>query len=124
MIEDCARENMGVFAIRVFAGGALAGQPPSPHTYKTKFFPLDLFRRDQQRGDNLRDLLGTQADLRESALRFVLSHADISSAIIGFGDSSHVDDALSYLEAGPLPAELLRKIASSNFRAITPSTAE
>ncbi|MBP88535.1 MAG: hypothetical protein CMJ64_17770 [Planctomycetaceae bacterium] len=122
VIEDCARQNMGVFAIRVFAGGALAGQPPSRHTYKTEFFPLDLYRRDQQRREQLSDLLGPPADLREIALRFVLSHAHISSVIIGFGDSSHIDDALAYLGAGPLPAETLHKIASSNFRTVTSST--
>ena len=119
VIADCARHNMGVFAIRVFAGGALAGQPPSQHTYKTKFFPLDLYRRDQQRGERLSDLLGPQRDLKGHAVRFVLSHAHVSSAIIGFGDASHVDDALTYLDAGPLPAEVIYKLASSNFRTIT-----
>jgi aryl-alcohol dehydrogenase-like predicted oxidoreductase len=122
VIERCACQNMGVFAIRVFAGGALAGQPPSHHTFKTKFFPLDLYRRDQQRAEQLSNLLGPQPDLRENAVRFVLSHAHISSAIIGFGDASHVDDALSYLDAGPLPAEVVDRISSSNFRAITSST--
>lgn len=122
VIERCACQNMGVFAIRVFAGGALAGQPPSHHTFKTKFFPLDLYRRDQQRAEQLSNLLGPQTDLRENAVRFVLSHAHISSAIIGFGAASHVDDSLSYLDAGPLPAEVIRKISSSDFRAITSST--
>jgi aryl-alcohol dehydrogenase-like predicted oxidoreductase len=122
VIADCARQNIGVFAIRVFAGGALAGQPPSQHTYKTKFFPLDLYRRDQQRGERLSDLLGPQTDLKGHAVRFVLSHAHVSSAIIGFGDASHVDDALTYLDAGPLPAEVTHKLASSNFRTVTSST--
>jgi hypothetical protein len=49
IIADCAAANMGVLAIRVLAGGALAGSPPSPHTFKTPFFPLALYERDQPR---------------------------------------------------------------------------
>ncbi len=36
-------------AIRVFAGGALAGKPPSAHTLTTKFFPLAGYERDLRR---------------------------------------------------------------------------
>jgi aryl-alcohol dehydrogenase-like predicted oxidoreductase len=122
VIADCARQKMGVFAIRVLAGGALAGQPPSEHTYKTKFFPLDLYHRDQQRCEQLGNLLNPQADISEHAVRFVISNSHIASAIIGFGDPSHVDDALTYLDAGPLPAETIRKLASSNFRTVSSST--
>jgi len=41
IISQCGDQRMGAFAIRVFAGGVLAGLPPSAHTHKTKFFPLD-----------------------------------------------------------------------------------
>jgi aryl-alcohol dehydrogenase-like predicted oxidoreductase len=122
VIKDCANQNMGVFAIRVFAGGALADQSPSQHTLKTKFFSLDLFRRDQQRAKQLNKLLGSKADLREYTVRFVLSHEHITSAIIGFGDTSHVDEALDYLEAGPLPAEMFEKLQASDFRTLPSST--
>ena len=40
LIGHAAGLGMGAFAIRVLAGGALAGKPPSPHTLKTPFFPL------------------------------------------------------------------------------------
>ena len=43
LLATCREFGVGVFAIRVFAGGALAGQKPSKHTLTTKFFPLDLF---------------------------------------------------------------------------------
>ena len=46
--DICQQQRMGVFAIRVFAGGALVGNPPSDHTKKTPFFPLALYQRDQQ----------------------------------------------------------------------------
>jgi aryl-alcohol dehydrogenase-like predicted oxidoreductase len=113
VIADCAAREMGVFAIRVYAGGALSGQPPSRHTQTTRFFPIDLYRRDERRAARLIDRLGTGTDLRELAVRFALSHPQISSAIIGFGESEHVDDALRYLEAGPLPANLLKSLESA-----------
>jgi aryl-alcohol dehydrogenase-like predicted oxidoreductase len=113
VIADCVDQSMGVLAIRVFAGGALAGQPPGPHTLKTKFFPLELYQRDQQHCERLRQALGAGTDLKEIAVRFVLSHAGVSAAIIGFGAPNHVTDAGAYLAAGPLPATALQTIMAS-----------
>lgn len=114
IITECERQRMGVFAIRVFAGGALLGQPPSPYTFQTKFFPLDLFRRDEQRADRLRKLLdGSGITLREAALRFVLSHSGVSSAIVGLGEPSHIDDAVTASDAGPLDPDLLSRLLHS-----------
>jgi len=110
VITECGRRGMGAFAIRVFAGGALAGRPPSAHTYKTKFFPLDLYERDVQRAAGLQARLGPDLGVREATVRFALSHADVSSAIIGFSDPSHVDEALAAMHAGPLPANVLETI--------------
>lgn len=107
LIAECAARNVGVFAIRVFAGGALLGNRPSAHTHRTKFFPLDLYRRDAARASRLQKLLGPEADLAQIAIRFALSRADICSAIVGFGEAAHVDAALGAVEAGPLPDETL-----------------
>jgi L-galactose dehydrogenase/L-glyceraldehyde 3-phosphate reductase len=91
VIADCAAVGMGVFAIRVFAGGALLGQPPSAHTLKTPYFPLSLYERDAERARRLHsDAAGKS--LTEAAVRFVLSHPAVSSAIIGFGSPAHVDE--------------------------------
>lgn len=95
LIADCAKQQMGVLAIRVLAGGALAGQPPSPHTLKTPFFPLDLYERDCARADRLRSLLAAGESLPQAALQFALAHPQIHAAIVGFGDSSQIDDAVA-----------------------------
>ena len=84
-----------MFAIRVFAAGALLGQVPSAHTLKTPYFPLDLFQRDAARAAQLRAELGDGESMTEFALRFVLSHSAVSSAIIGFGSPSHVAECRS-----------------------------
>lgn len=105
LFEECARYRMGVFAIRVYAAGALLGQLPSEHTHKTKFFPLELYRRDRDRIARFAKEAGVEPS--RWALRFVLGHEAVSSALIGFGAPEHIDEALASLDAGPLaPAEL------------------
>ncbi len=92
ILADCAEMRMGVFAIRVFAAGALLGQVPSAHTLKTPYFPLDLYQRDAAQAEQLRAELRDGESLTEFAVRFVLSHSAVSSAIIGFGSPSHVGE--------------------------------
>lgn len=94
--------GMGLFAIRVFAAGALLGKKPSAHTYKTPFFPLDLYQRDEARVRRLTKHLHATSGLRELALRYVLSQPEIASAIVGFGEVAHVDDAMRVAEEPPL----------------------
>ena len=86
IIADCAAAEMGVFAIRVFAGGALLDQPPSAHTLKTPYFPLALYERDlAARPPAAQTASRAGMPMAEVAVRFVLSHPAVSSAIIGFG---------------------------------------
>lgn len=98
LIAICAAADMGVLAIRVLAGGALAGRPPSPHTLKTPFFPLSLYERDCERARNLQERLGPQRPLPQEAIRFVLSHPHVTSALIGFGQAAEIDAALKACE--------------------------
>lgn len=106
VIADCAACGMGVFAIRVFAGGALLDQPPSAHTLKTPFFPLALYERDVERARRLRERVAGRLPMSEVAVRFALSHPAVSSAIIGFGSPEHVDEVVRMRLDEPLPANV------------------
>ncbi len=106
LLATCREFGVGVFAIRVFAGGALAGQKPSRHTLTTKFFPLDLFRRDEERVAALAKRLPEGMSLREVALRFAISHPDVASAIIGFGSTAEVEESARHVAKGPLSSPL------------------
>lgn len=97
IIAACAEMEMGVLAIRALAGGALADNDPSPHTFKTPFFPLALYERDRQRAQQWRDRLGPGRRLPQEAIRFALAHPHVHSAIIGFGAPWQVDEALEAL---------------------------
>src|SRR5262249_22108720 len=102
VMADRKSIGMGVFAIRVLAGGALLNQPPSAHTLKTPFFPLSLYERDLDRARGLRERLGDRMSVAEYAVRFVLSHPVVSSAIIGFGSPEHVDEVAGMRLSEPL----------------------
>ncbi|MDZ4686749.1 MAG: aldo/keto reductase [Planctomycetaceae bacterium] len=113
IIADCARQQMGVLAIRVLAGGALADNPPSPHTLKTPFFPLALYERDRKRAATCRELLGPQRMLPREAIRYVLAHPHISSALIGFGECWQIVEALEALTPDDSPVnwdDILRSV--------------
>lgn len=117
IIGECERLGMGVLAIRVFAGGALAGQPPSAHTWTTKFFPLPIYERDQSRAAARTRQMATDSalaemSLKELALRFVLSHHGVSSALVGFSSPDQIDDAVEYSARGPLETEVCVRLRS------------
>ncbi len=108
-LRTAAELGMGIFAIRVFAAGALLGAKPSPHTLKTPFFPLDLYRRDEARVRQLAEQLGSMQAVREAALRFVLSQPQIASAIVGFGAAQHVEEAVRIAEMDALSDDEIRE---------------
>jgi aryl-alcohol dehydrogenase-like predicted oxidoreductase len=111
LIANCTERNMGVLAIRVFAAGSLLGNPPSSHTRRTPYFPLELYERDRQRADRLRERLGTRACLRSLALQFVLENSRIASAIIGFASPSEVRDVCLDIDSEPITDEIRTEIA-------------
>ena len=92
--QHCRRCGMGVFAIRVFAGGALLNREPSSHTRITRFFPMDLYERDAARARDLSRKLDPGISLTEAAIRFALSHPAVTSALIGFGTPEEIDEAV------------------------------
>ncbi|HKB02492.1 MAG TPA: aldo/keto reductase [Gemmataceae bacterium] len=110
ILADCASKGIAAFAIRVFAGGALLGQPPSGHTLKTPYFPLDLYRRDLARAERLAERVAGRMPLTELAVRFALAHSAACSAIIGFGSPGQIDDVTTLPVDRPLPADLVAAI--------------
>jgi aryl-alcohol dehydrogenase-like predicted oxidoreductase len=106
LLSLCARHSIGVLAIRVMAGGALAQQPPSAHTLKTPFFPLALYERDLTNARRIAELLPAGMTLPELAIRHALGDARVSAAIIGFAHAMQVDDAVRFANVGGLPPEL------------------
>ena len=102
-----AAARMGVFAIRVYAGGALLNQPPSSHTLRTPFFPLSLYERDLARAARLEKRVAGRMSQPEVAVRFVLSHPAVTSAIVGLGSPAHVEEIARMKLDERLPQDLM-----------------
>jgi L-galactose dehydrogenase/L-glyceraldehyde 3-phosphate reductase len=117
VIADCAEMRMGVFAIRVLAGGALAGNAPSAHTLNTPFFPVALYERDRQRATDLAKVLPPGMSATEAAVRFALSHASVTSAIVGFSTPGQVDQAIEWADRGPLGDSLIETLVAKTASA-------
>ena len=127
LITECGKRNMGVFAIRVLAGGAMVDQEPSAHTLTTKFFPLDLYERDRRRARSIERELPRGLTLKDAAVRFVLSHPNVTSAIVGLSSGQQIDEAVRFAEAGPLEPtvlDALRRAADRESGRDTPTAAD
>jgi len=109
VFRDCESLNIGVFAIRVFAAGALLGNPPSAHTRITPYFPLALYERDCEVAARVAAELH-EPGLKSLAVRYVLSHPAVSSAIIGCGSAVEVAEVAAIAEQGLIEPSRLAQI--------------
>jgi aryl-alcohol dehydrogenase-like predicted oxidoreductase len=109
IMAACFRQDMGVLNIRVFAGGPLAKiARPERLAVLTSGTDLD---NEMRCAAAVRAALGSDhGSPAQTALRFVLGNHDFASHIIGVGDIRDLDDALTAIEAGPLPAEAIDKL--------------
>ena len=115
ILNYAAERQMTTFAIRVFAGGALLNRAPSSYTYKTLFFPLDLYERDVQRAARVSEIIadsGQNIDMPQTAIQAVLSTPTIDSAIIGLGDPNHIENAVRACSAAPLDPGFVERLMS------------
>jgi len=117
-LRDAAALGMGIMAIRVFAAGALLDQMPSAHTHKTAFLPLALYERDRRAAVQLQTALGEYPAMAHWALRFALTPAAVSTAIIGFADPGQIDQAVSANEQGPLTETELDQLSTAMQRLV------
>jgi L-galactose dehydrogenase/L-glyceraldehyde 3-phosphate reductase len=116
LLEHTARAGIGTVGIRVLAGGALSGEaerhpiaslPPEPIGSALSY------HADLQRALRLRPLVeeGFAATLAEAATRFAISHPGISTALVGLASLDQLEQALSAVEKGMLPAAAIARLA-------------
>ena len=58
---------------------------------------MDLYQRDSRRAAELAATLPPGQGLQQAAVRFVLEHPSVTSAIIGIRQPDHVDQAVAAL---------------------------
>jgi D-threo-aldose 1-dehydrogenase len=118
VIAACARRNMGMLNIRIWAGGPLA-TPKRPSRLAVLTAGTDLdneLRCAAAVRAVLGDAYGTPA---QTALRFVLGNRDLSTRVIGISELAFLYEALAAVPMGPLPTEAvikLERLWGSDFR--------
>jgi len=97
ILDRAAAKGMGAFVIRVLASGALTSNPSagggsSGQTLSPgSDYPLDL-----QRAEKVKTALGVQGkDLTQAAVRFGLMNSKVSTVLVGFSNTTHIDEAVA-----------------------------
>lgn len=112
LIDGAAAQGMGVAIIRVLAAGALTSNPgagggstPEPLS-KGSEYSLDV-----QRAEKLKAALALDGKgMTQTAIRFGLMNPKVSTVLVGFSNTAHIDEAVACSGAPPLSDEEMAKI--------------
>jgi aryl-alcohol dehydrogenase-like predicted oxidoreductase len=121
LLDTIAEHGVGAVGIRVLAAGALAltpiperhqnaGDPGSALT-QGGAYDADLARA--QRLQALAAELGMEGP-SELSYRLVISHPGLSTALVGASELSHFEDALRWVERGPLDAATVQRVVEAS----------
>lgn len=112
----------GPVGIRVLAAGALSGGTGRHPIAAPKVGPIgtgssyeDDVRRAQAFGWVVEE--GVCVDLVELAIRFAISNDHLSTALVGLASFDQLEHAIRSAEKGPLPEDVLARIAESSANA-------
>lgn len=109
VLDACRAADMGVMAIRVLAGGALAS--PQRHGREIPITPDADVDKEHARAARLFAELGERYGTRaQTAIRFALAEPAIHTLVLGFASLDHLDEALRAFSSGPLPETALAKL--------------
>jgi aryl-alcohol dehydrogenase-like predicted oxidoreductase len=97
ILDRAAAQGMGAFVIRILASGALTSNPAagggsSGQTLSPgSDYPVDL-----QRAEKVKAALGVDGKgLTQAAIRFGLANQNVSTVLVGFSNTTHVDEAVA-----------------------------
>ena len=109
VIDACRMNGVAVMAIRIFAAGVIASDE---RTGRESVLIKDTsVAEDERRARAVFAAIGPGHGTRaQVALRYVLSNPDVSCAIIGSAELSHIDEALTAAAMGPLPSEVMARL--------------
>jgi L-galactose dehydrogenase/L-glyceraldehyde 3-phosphate reductase len=112
ILDRAAVKSMGAFIIRVLAAGALTSDPSaggggSGQTLSPgSDYPLDL-----KRADRVKAALGVDdKELTQAAIRFALMNSNASVVLVGFSNTTHIDEAVACSGAPGLSDEQVARV--------------
>ena len=112
LIDRAAAKGMGAIVIRVLAAGALTSDPSAGGGSSPEpLSPGSDYSLDLERAEKINSALGlTGKELTQLAIRFVLMKAEVSAVLVGFSNTSHIDEAVSCSGAAGLSQDEMHKL--------------
>ena len=109
--------EMGVIAIRVLAAGALSGTEDRHPLGSPAVDPIGSgrdYRVDVERARRLEPVVreGYADSLVEAAIRYVIAHEAVSTALVGYSTLEHLEYAAAAANKGPLPQAALERLTA------------
>jgi aryl-alcohol dehydrogenase-like predicted oxidoreductase len=97
ILDRAAAKGMGAFVIRVLAAGALTSDPSTGGGSSSEpLSPGSDYPIDLQRAEKMKAALGIAGkDLTQTAIRFGLMNQKVSTVLVGFSNTTHVDEAVA-----------------------------
>ena len=112
IIDRAAAKGLGASVIRVLAAGALTADPcagggSSPEPLS----PGSDYSLDRERAEKINSALGVSGkELTQLAIRFALMKAGVSTVLVGFSNTSHIDEAVACSGAAGLSQDEMHKL--------------
>jgi aryl-alcohol dehydrogenase-like predicted oxidoreductase len=112
IIDRAAANGMGAFVIRVLAGGALTSDPsPGGGSSPEPLSPGSDYPLDVQRAEKVKAAIGVDGkSLAQAAIRFGLMKSEISTVLVGFSNTAHIDEAVACSGAAGLSQDAMTKM--------------
>jgi aryl-alcohol dehydrogenase-like predicted oxidoreductase len=112
IIDRAAAKGMGAFVIRVLAAGALTSDPgPGGGSSPEPLSPGSDYTLDIERAAKVKGAVGIDGkSLTQVAIRFGLMKAEVSTVLVGFSNTAHIDEAIACSGVGPLSQDAMAKL--------------
>jgi L-galactose dehydrogenase/L-glyceraldehyde 3-phosphate reductase len=97
ILDRAAAKGMGAFVIRVLAAGALTSDPSTGGGGSGQTLsPGSDYPTDLERAEKVKAALGLEGkDLTQAAIRFGLMNPKVSVVLVGFSNTTHIDEAVA-----------------------------
>lgn len=112
ILDHAAAKGMGAFVIRVLAAGALTSDPSKGGGGSGQTLsPGSDYAVDLERAEKLKVALGIDSkELTQAAIRFGLMNPKVSVVLVGFSNTTHIDEAAACSEMPGLSDEQMAKV--------------
>ena len=112
IIDRAAAKGMGAFVIRILAAGALTSDPGAGGGSSSEpLSPGSDYTHDLERAEKVKAALGVGGkDLTQAAIRFGLMNPKVSTVLVGFSNTAHIDEAVACSSAPALSGQEMSRV--------------